>query len=198
MTVLNLSSALKSIYLPITRVARRQCHGGPRVPALVLWPPPRLQHHPAHEAQGSHVVTAVAGFDLLRQSWLNKAPQTPRGKEYTPPFLHKQRRLRLALKTRQLINEMAKWKIVSSCSSCFSNCKSSQKGQRQSLDVPVLGTNAVGLAVGGCCSDCEGLGFHKYGDNRCAHAATTALQEVDGGSDRSKTGFIEQIQGRRR
>lgn len=61
----------------------------------------------------------MAGFDLLRQSWLNKAPQTPRGKEYTPPFLHKQRRLRLALKTRQLINEMAKWKIVGSCSSCF-------------------------------------------------------------------------------
>lgn len=97
--------------------------------------PLRPLHHSTHEAQGSHEVRAMAGFDLLRQSWLNKAPQMPRGKEYTPPFLHKQRRLRLALKTRQLINEMAKWKIVSSCSSCFFfffNCESSRNGQHQS------------------------------------------------------------------
>lgn len=115
--------------------------------------PPRPLHHSTHEAQGSHEVRAMAGFDLLRQSWLNKAPQMPRGKEYTLPFLHKQRRLRLALKTQQLINEMAKWKIVSSCSSCFSNCKSSQNSQHRSLVLSYW----------------------------CAHAPTTAFQEVNGG-----------------
>lgn len=89
----------------------------------------------------------MAGFDLLRQSWLNKAPQTPRGKEYTPPFLHKQRRLRLALKTRQLINEMAKWKIVSSCSSCFFRLRVKSKWPTPERRCPRGGVGGAGRGM---------------------------------------------------